>query len=122
MARNERLTDEQWAITKPHIPKPVVRNDRRGRPRLPNREVMDGILWILRSGARWSDLPDRFPPYQTCHRRFQEWVRAGVLRRVLEALAKDLQGRGKFDLSECYIDATFVVAKKGLPRRKNQAG
>jgi hypothetical protein len=76
---------------------------------------MNGILWILRSGARWYDLPERFPPYQTCHRRFQEWVRSGILKRVLETLAKDLQERGKFDLSECFIDATFVVAKKGAP-------
>ena len=55
---------------------------------------------------------ERFPSYQTCHRRFQQWVRAGVLRRVLETLAEDLRTRGELDLSECFIDATFIVAKK----------
>ena len=67
----------------------------------------------MRSGARWQDLPERFPPYQTCHRRFQQWVCAGVLRSVLEALARDLHARGEIDLSECFIDGPCVVAKKG---------
>jgi hypothetical protein len=60
-------------------------------------------------------MPDRYPSYQTCHRRFQEWVRSGVLRGVLESLAQDLEERGKFKLSECFIDATFAVAKKRAP-------
>ncbi len=60
-------------------------------------------------------MPERFPPYQTCHRRFQEWVRARVFRHILETLAHDLEKRGKFKLTECFIDATFVVAKKGAP-------
>jgi transposase len=85
----------------------------RGRPRREDREVMNGVLWILRSGARWCDLPGRFPPYQTCHRGFQEWVKDGTLRKVLETLAEDLYARGGLDLSECFIDGTFIVAKKG---------
>jgi transposase len=112
MARREELTDEQWAIIAPLIPEPPRREDGRGRPWKDSREVMNGILWVLRSGARWEDLPERFPPYQTCHRRFQQWVREGVLRGVLEALAEDLRARGDLDLSECFIDGMFVVAKK----------
>src|SRR5579884_4305196 len=113
MGKREELTDEQWAIIKTLI-KPVPRRqDGRGRPWRDNREVLNGILWILRSGARWKDLPERFPPYQTCHRRFQQWVRDGTLKRMLETLAKDLRTRGELDLSECFIDGTFVVAKKG---------
>lgn len=119
MARREELNDEQWAIIEPLLPQPAKREDGKGRPRRDDREVLNGILWILRSGARWQDLPPRFPPYQTCHRRFQEWVRGGVLRRLLEALAEDLRSRGKLDLSECFVDATFVSAKKGaLPSVK----
>jgi transposase len=113
MARGEELTDEQWAIIGPLIPEPPRREDGRGRPWRDTREVMNGVLWILRSGARWQDLPDRFPPYQTCHRRFQQWAKEGTLRKVLEALAEDLRTRGDLDLSECFIDGTFVVAKKG---------
>ena len=107
------LTDEQWSVLEPLIPEPPRREDGKGRPRRNSREVLDGILWILRTGAQWADLPDRYPPYQTCHRRFQEWVRSGVLDTVLQAVAHDLEERGDIDLSECFIDGTFVVAKKG---------
>jgi transposase len=113
MARREELTNEQWTLIKPLLPEPPRRTDGRGRPWRDARQVLNGILWILRSGARWQDLPDRFPPYQTCHRRFQQWVRDGTLRSVLETLAADLRERGGLDLSECFIDGTFVVAKKG---------
>ncbi len=107
------LTDEQWSVLEPLIAEPPRREDGKGRPRRHPREVLDGILWILRTGAQWADLPDRYPPYQTCHRRFQEWVRSGVLDAVLQAVARDLEERGEIDLSECFIDGTFVVAKKG---------
>jgi len=110
------LTDEQWSILKPLIPEPRRRPDGKGRPWRDCREVMNGILWILRTGAPWHDMPDRYPPYQTCHRRFQQWVRSGVFEQILQALATDLHERGGIDLSECYIDGTFIVAKKGGTR------
>jgi len=122
MPRREELQDAQWAIIQPLLPKHTPRPDGKGRPRRSDRSVLNGILWLLRTGARWCDIPDRFPPFQTCHRRFQEWVQSGAIRYVLEALAHDLETRGKFKLSECFIDATFVVAKRGLRRWKNQAG
>ncbi len=107
------LTDEQWAVLEPLIPEPPRRADGRGRPWRNAREILNGILWVLRTGAPWRDLPERYPPYQTCHRRFQRWVEEGVLGSVLEALAEDLEERGGLDPSECFIDGTFVVAKKG---------
>ena len=106
------LTDKQWTILAPLLPTPRVRRDRRGRPWRDPRDVLNGILWILRTGAPWKDLPDRYPSYQTCHRRFQRWVRAGTLRRVLKALAADLHARGGLDLSETFIDGSFASAKK----------
>ena len=107
------LTDEQWEVLEPLVLDPPRREDGRGRPWRDPRDVLNGILWILRTGAPWKDLPERYPPYQTCHRRFQKWIEEGVLSAILEALAEDLKGRGEIDLSECYIDGTFVVAKKG---------
>jgi transposase len=111
------LTDEQWAVIAPLlIEKPRVKRgkvDGRGRPRVAAREVWNGILWILRTGAPWHDLPDRYPPYQTCHRRYQEYSRDGTFKRVLMALAQDLRDRGDLDLSETFIDGTFAPAKKG---------
>lgn len=94
------ITDEQWAILSPLIPVKAVREDGKGRPRINKREVMNGILWVLRTGAAWQDLPDRYPSPATCHRRFQEWRREGVLEKMLTSLADDLKDRGKLDLSE----------------------
>jgi len=85
------------------------------------REVLDGILWILRTGARWQDLSERYPPYQTCHRTFQKWVQNGVFPTILETLAEDLGQRGGLGLSECFINGTFVPAKKGALCWENQA-
>jgi transposase len=109
------LTDAQWAILAPLLPKPRLRRDRRGRPWRDPRDVLNGILWILRTGAPWQDLPDRYPSYQTCHRRFQRWVDNGALRGVLKALAADLHARGGLDLSEAFIDGSFANAKKKAP-------
>jgi len=69
-----------------------------GRPWKDSRAVLNGIYWVLRTGAPWADLPDRYPPYQTCHRRFQLWVRSGILKGVFEALAVDLKIRGLFNV------------------------
>ncbi|MCB0028754.1 MAG: IS5 family transposase [Anaerolineales bacterium] len=107
------LTDEQWTILQPFIPEPPRRDDGRGRPWKPARDVLNGILWILRTGAPWQDMPDRYPPYQTCHRRFQRWEQEGVMDKILLSLAQDLKERGELDVRECFIDGTFVVAKKG---------
>ena len=107
------LTEMQWAVIAPILPEPRVREDGRGRPWRDPRDVLNGILWILRTGAPWKDLPDRYPPHQTCHRRFQSWVRDGTLESVLQALARDLHERGDLDLTEAFIDGTFAGAKKG---------
>ena len=114
MARGEELTDEQWAVIEPHLPELPSREDGRGRPWRGNREVMNGILWILRSGARWKDLPARFPPYQTCHRRFQQWSRDGTLRRVLEALAEDLRAGSLPEESVEWLKTNFFKTELEL--------
>jgi transposase len=110
------LTNKQWEVLEPLIPDPARRADGRGRPWRDSRDVLNGILWVLRTGAPWRDLPERYPPYQTCHRRFQQWNEDGVLDEILRALAEDLKEQGGLDLSECFIDGTFVSAKKGEDR------
>ncbi len=109
------LTTEQWEVVLPHLQ--AVRDQRyrrRGRPpKHTDQAIMEGVLWVLKTGARWQDLPERFPPYTTVYQRFRTWEKAGVIRRALQALARDLKRRGKLDLSECSIDATFIPAKKG---------
>lgn len=116
MASRKRLTDEKWAVLALLIPPPMRRADGRGRPiEHDNRAVMNGVLWILRTGAAsaWADLPDVYPSYATCFRHFSAWVKVATLGRLLEALARNLEVRGDIDLSECFIDGTFIVAKKG---------
>src|SRR3712207_9205947 len=86
--------DEGWKLVALLIPDPPRRSDGRGRPWRPSREILNGILWVLRTGAPWKDLPERYPPYQTCHRRFQRWVRDGTIEKILRTLAEDLESRG----------------------------
>ena len=101
------LTDAQWGRIVSFLPARPRRKDGRGRPWSDSREVLNGVLWVLRTGAPWKDLPDRYPSPSTCHRWFQAWTNEGVWPRLLHALSRDL------DLSETFVDATFVPAKKG---------
>lgn len=92
----------------------------RGRPWQDTRAVLNGVLWVLGTGAQWRELPKQYPPYQTCHRRFQQWVREGKLERILRVLAEELQARGKLDPKEAFIDASFTGAKRGPRGRAHQ--
>jgi transposase len=76
------LTDHEWSAIKAMLP-----NKPRGVPRVNDRRVLNGILWVLRSGAPWRDLPRQFGPYTTCYNRFVRWRRVGVWGRIMEALA-----------------------------------
>jgi transposase len=105
------LTDAQWAVLDPLF-RPRRRSDGRGRPWRDTRAVVNGVLWILRTGAPWHDLPNRYPPYQTCHRRFQHWLRSGVLLKLLQKLAEDLRDRGKLDLSEAFVERQLQRGEK----------
>jgi transposase len=116
MIRREELTDASLALLAPFIPGRPRRADGRGRPlKHEDRAVRNGVLWVLRTGAAWADLPERFPSGSTCFRRFSRWVQSGVMRMLLETLAQDLEERGQIDLAACFSDGTFVVAKKGGP-------
>lgn len=74
----------------------------------------------LRTGAPWADLPDRYPSCQTWHRRFQHWVRSGVMTRIMAALAYELTARGGIEVREASIDASFAPAKKGALNREDK--
>src|SRR6202453_4940318 len=106
------LTDEQWIVVEPVL-RPQRRQDNRGRPWHETRAVLNGVLWVLGTGAQWRELPEKYPPFQTCHRRFQQWVRSGKLEEALRLLAARLHEQGKLNLEEAFVDATFASAKKG---------
>ena len=114
------LTDDQWSVLEPLFQK---ERTGAGRPQIhSDREVLNGVLWVLRTGAAWADLPDRFPSSATCYRRFSKWVKDGRLRKILESLARHLEDNGLINLEECFIDGTFVVAKKGAQKWERPSG
>jgi transposase len=117
------LTEEQWLAVEPYFPRAEFRDPGRkgGRPWRSARDVLNGVLWVLRTGAPWADLPPRYPPYQTCHRRFQSWVEKGILPKILAALRRDLEQRGGIEDVEGFIDGTYIPAKKGGPASANAA-
>jgi len=82
------LADYEWVAIKPMLP-----NKPRGVPRVNDRRVLNGIFWVLRSGAPWRDLPEAFGPYTTCYNRFVRWRRAGVWGRIIDALASGQNSR-----------------------------
>jgi transposase len=106
MAGRWELSDEQRQLAEP-ILRPARHENKRGRPWHVTRTVLNGLLWILGSGAQWAEMPAKYPPYQTCHRRFQRWIRAGKLVEVLRLLAQHLHERSKLDLDEVFVGATL---------------
>jgi transposase len=106
------LTDEQWRKIEPLIPK-KSRGEKGGRPRADDRLVFEGILWVLKTGARWKDLPEKYPHPSTCWRRLREWYETDVLKNMWRAFLSQLDHNGLLDWDEVFVDATFVPAKKG---------
>ena len=107
-------SDEKWALIEPFIPPDKKGPRGQGRPSQHEpRIIFEAIAHKLRSGCRWKDLPPNIPPYQTVHRTFQKWRKAGVFRNIARALGEKLFKLGKIKLKEAYIDGTFASAKKG---------
>jgi len=112
--RGVRLTDAQWAQMAPLIPQPP-RQRRGGRPWIDNRAVVEGILWVLKTGARWRDLPSEYPSPSTCWRRLKQWDEDGTWLRLWRTFIAKLDARGRLQWETAIIDGTFAPAKKGAP-------
>jgi transposase len=109
------LKDEHWERIAPHLPEHPP-SPKGGRPRADDRECLEGILWLLRTGGRWQDIPLDLPSGSTCWRRLQEWAGEGVLGEIHAILIEELGALGKLDLEELLADATFIRVKKGVTR------
>ncbi len=83
---------------------------RTGKPNHDHRTIIDGILWINRTGAPWRDLPERYGKWQTVSSRFYRWRKSGIWERVLEALEQQADSEGKLDWEVHYVDSTVVRA------------
>lgn len=115
------LTDRQWKKIEPLLPK-LHRGKRGGRPWADSRRVLEGILWIARSGARWQDLPGEYPSSSTCWRRLQDWEQREVWLTIWRTFLGELNRRGRLDWSEAFIDGSFASAKKGVPGSERPSG
>jgi transposase len=107
------LTDEQWATNEPVFRHKQRGKSQPGRPPREPREVLEAVLWVLRTGAPWAELPNRYPPYQTCHRWFQTWSKTGKLKQALATVAGEIRQRRTIDEAEGYIDGSYVRANNG---------
>ncbi len=114
MRRTKRmLTDEHWDRIAPHLPEHRP-SPRGGRPRADDRECLEGGLWLLRTGARWQDVPVDLPSGSTCWRRLQAWAGEEVLQEIQAILVEARDELGQLDLEELLADATFIRATKGV--------
>lgn len=108
--RDTDLSAKDWKLIQPLLP----RKKRRGRARVDDRKTINGILFVLRSGCRWKDLPREYGAPSTCWKRLVRWQREGVWKRVLRVLLGQLGKRGRLKLSHGILDASFAAAKKGV--------
>lgn len=125
MGRRHALTDDQWTRIAPHLP---PHKPRTGKPNHDHRTIIDGILWRLKTGAPWRDLPERYGKWQTVYSRFRRWQQAGIWDRVLAALTEDADARGTLDWELHHLDGTMIRAhphaagaKKGAMKRSDAA-
>ena len=122
MARYGRLlTEAQWEKIRPLLPKRPPR-PRGGRPPAPDRKVLEGILWILRSGARGQDLPEEFPAPSTCWRRLGDWEKQGIGLGIWRAFLGELNERQQLKWSESFLEGSFAPAKKGAVESAKPSG
>jgi transposase len=112
------VPDGLWQRIEPLLPKPVRNPRHPGRKRIPDRQVLCGILFVLHTGIQWEFLPQElgFGSGMTCWRRLEEWNRAGVWQRLHELLLAELQGAGRLHWSRAVIDSSHVRAARRGPK------
>ncbi|MBE9915609.1 IS5 family transposase, partial [Paenibacillus donghaensis] len=100
MRRRYEIRDDQWEIIKYLLP--LERKPQGGRPAIDNRKMLNGMLWVIRSGAPWRDLPEHYGPWSSVYTRFRRWEKAGIFDRMLDVLAAGP------DAESVMIDASIV--------------
>ena len=110
MSRGD-LTDAQWQRLEPLLPEQRPANGSKGgRPAEDHRRIINGMLWIDRTGAPWRDLPTRYGPWATVATRFYRWTKSGLWERILHTLQAQADARGELDWDAHYIDGTVIRA------------
>src|SRR5919109_2100914 len=111
MSRHD-LTEAQWTIIEPLIP---AQKPGPGRKRNGNRRTLNGILFVLKTGCPWEDVPRTYGSPATCWRRFRAWAADGTWERIWRTLLSQLDAQGKLEWAQAFLDGSFVPAKKGGP-------
>ena len=106
--RRYELTDEQFQRLEPLLPEV----EGRGCPYKDHRQVLNGIFWILRSGAPWRDMPKRYGSWKTVYDRFRRWAEDGTLEAIVRHLQGELDAEGRIDWSQFNVDSTIVQAAR----------
>jgi transposase len=109
MSRRHEISDGGWEIITPLLPPP----NKKGRPRADDRQTFNGIVYVLRTGCAWMDMPERYGSYVTCWRRLRDWTHAGIWERIWQSLLGQLDEQGKIEWERGLLDGSFVAAKKG---------
>ena len=104
------LTDPQWSLLQPLLPPPS--RYLRGRPPIDDRVIVDAIFWKICHDCAWYDLPAVFPSHQTVYRRYRQWQRLGLWKRILSTLLDDLAGRGQFDLLQAFEQKVYIIERQ----------
>lgn len=102
-----------WSLFKPLVEAHQSKKSHMGRPRKSDEAIFYGVMWLTRCGARWQDLPPEYGNYKTAHRRYQEWIQAGLINALFSITLGLAQEKGIVNVNEGFIDATFAAAKKG---------
>ena len=110
-----KLTKQQWEAIRVHLPQPKA-SPRGGRPRVEDRRCFEGLLWILWTGAQWSELPRRYGSPSTCWRRLKPWEETGVLLTLWRAFLAQLKDQQPRRWGECFADGRFIPANRGDAR------
>lgn len=118
MVRRYELTDEQWNQLAPLLP---PQRPRTGRPSLDHRTILNGILWIKRSGSAWRDLPERYGNWKTVSSRFYRWQKRGIWADVLARVQECADQAGKVDWEVQMIDSTVIRAHQSAAGAKKGA-
>ena len=103
------LTDKQWDMIKPHLP----RHANTGRPRSNDRMILNGIIYVLIAGCRWTEMPKRYGDDSTANRRLNRWQQKRVWQKILSCAIKSAHKQGKLNLQKISVDSSSIAAKKG---------
>lgn len=106
------ISEYQWSLIEDLFPDPTV-SRKGGRPRVTSRACLEGVIFVLKNGCRWKDLPERYPSPVTCWRRHREWTESGVWEKAWQRLLSQMDNRRRVDWSQAMGDGTFSPAKKG---------